>query len=844
MNGARGAGAGPAAARAVMAASGFAGLGWQVVWTQQGALWLGHESAAVLAVVTAFFGGLALGAGGLGARIERSARPARWYVACEVLIAAWGALLVLLLPGAGRWLGAVAGTDPSPAWQWALAFGGSFVLLLPATVAMGATLPAMQRLLADVRQLAPLYAANTAGAVLGVLGCAFVLVPQWGLSATALACAGLNLLCALAVRGWRGAARSVAPPVATSPLDPALLRLAWSGFLGIGFEVAVVRVLSQVCEDTVYTFALLLAVYLAGTALGAAAWRGLRSGRWPLAMALAAAAGAASLWAAEPLRQAFPSGVGMGAALAGEAALALLAFGLPAAVMGTLFARLAAEAGAQGIGLGRALAHNTLGAALAPLLVGVVALPALGAKAVLVGLALGYLLLLPRAAWSAPLALPAAALAAAALLLLPPLRFADVPEGGRLLRYDEGAFGAVSIVEDAEGVSRLYINNRQQEGSSATLTVDGRQALLPLLLHPAPRQALFLGLGTGVTASVAALDPQVSVTAVELLPEVIAAAPHFTQALGAPPLVLHAADARRWVRASHERFDLIVADNFHPARSGSGALYTVEHFRAVGDRLAEGGVFCQWLPLHQLDLATLQSIVAAFVTAFPQGQAVLASHSLATPVIGLVARQGGGGFDVAALERRRTTSPLDLAAFGLDDPFAVLGSVIAGPAALARFAAGAPVNTDDRPVVAYRAPRATYAPAEAPQQRLLDLLARWQARPDEVLAPGDADYAARLAAYWRARDRYLQAGRNVQPSADPRRMLAQVGAPLLGVLAESPDFRPAAEPLRRLAGALARSDPDAARTLLARLDELQRAGARCQAGTCASPMLHQTATLK
>ena len=71
------------------AASGFAGLGYQIVWTQQCALWLGHESAAVLAVVAAFFGGLALGALALGPRIERSPRPARWYAAAKRSIALW-----------------------------------------------------------------------------------------------------------------------------------------------------------------------------------------------------------------------------------------------------------------------------------------------------------------------------------------------------------------------------------------------------------------------------------------------------------------------------------------------------------------------------------------------------------------------------------------------------------------------------------------------------------------------------------------------------------------------------------------------------------------------------------
>src|SRR5262245_10958030 len=73
----------------LMAASGFAGLGYQIVWTQQASLWLGHESAAVLAVVAAFFGGLAVGALGLGSRVEKSSQPARWYAGSELVIALW-----------------------------------------------------------------------------------------------------------------------------------------------------------------------------------------------------------------------------------------------------------------------------------------------------------------------------------------------------------------------------------------------------------------------------------------------------------------------------------------------------------------------------------------------------------------------------------------------------------------------------------------------------------------------------------------------------------------------------------------------------------------------------------
>src|SRR5262249_11574243 len=154
-----------------------------------------------------------------------------------------------------------------------------------------------------------------------------------------------------------------------------------------------------------------------------------------------------------------------------------------------------------------------------------------------------------------------------------------------------------SVVEDADGVARLRINDRAQEGSSATARVDGRQAWLPLLLHPAPRRALFLGLGTGVTALSAAEDPTLDVDAVELLPEVIAASSRFTQTVAdgtaAARLHVHAGDARRYVRTSERAYDVIVSDNFHPARSGSGSLYTVEHFEAVRQRLEPRGVFCQ-----------------------------------------------------------------------------------------------------------------------------------------------------------------------------------------------------------------------------------------------------------
>jgi spermidine synthase len=842
-----------------MVASGFAGLAYQIVWTQQSTSWLGHESAAVLAVVAAFFGGLALGALTLGSRIDRSARPARWYAGCEIVIGLWSLTLAALLEPASSALLGLLGPQPSAMWHWFIAFFGTALLLLPATVAMGATLPAMERVFATTSSrsisISALYAANTAGAVVGVIAAAFWLVPQLGLTHSALACAVLNFACAAVALSLQtnGAERVPAGNEVARRPNHVLVLLAATGLLGIGYEVLVVRALSQVAENTVYTFALLLAVYLIGTALGAATygrWRasnahapsGVQSARnvspdatldraWtPLIQTLAATCllGTLLLAGADEIKNSLIAAFGpsVTSALAGEVAMAVIAFLLPTIVMGALFSHLCATARDGGISFGRAIGVNTLGAAIAPLLFGVVLLPLLGLKLALLLISAGYLLLAARAAWSRPVQWAMITVTVACVIWGPSLHNTHLPPGGRLVSYFEGVMASVSVIEDESGIATLHINNRQQEGSSATLLADARQALLPVLLHPNPKHALFLGLGTGLTSSSATLQPSLQVDVVELVPEVIAAAQHFESSYSqsADRSRMHAmsADARRFVRTSGQQYDVIVADNFHPARSGSASLYTVEHFEAVRQRLAEGGVFCQWLPLHQLDLDTLRSIVRSFLTVYPNGSAVLATLSLDTPTVGLIAHRDGELFNREQVRvHLSTASSYNVESFGITDDLALLGSFFAGPRSLATFAGAAPLNTDDRPIVAYRAPTITYSPVSTPRERLLELLSDAEISPNEILGGPSSDWDRRLAAYWTARNRFIEAGRNVRPTSDVRDMLAQVGGPLLEVLHISPDFRPAYDPLVRMAAALAGLDGAAARSLLSELQQVQ-----------------------
>jgi spermidine synthase len=840
--------------------SGFAGLGYEIVWTRMLAVSLGHEIVAVLGVISALFAGLALGSLVPGRPIAASARPALWYAGLELAIGAWALVLIPLSPLAGDLVPALVPVDAAPARQWLVAFALPFMLLLPATVAMGATLPALEAVLAPRLRsggaVGHVYAANTLGAVGGALATTFLLIPAFGLSATLASCAAVNLLCAFAM--WRcggaerGPAASAPNPVAATSLAPLFL----TGLLGIGYEVLTIRVVSQILENTIYTFAVLLAAYLLGTALGAALRNRLASAcsgkvgtGFPngtcaipkkgyggdalttalvLATSLSCVGGAVVLASSEAILAALQALVPrtMAGRLGAELGVAAAAFLPPTIAMGALFTQLAQNARDREGGLGTALAINTSGAALAPVVFGPLLMPLIGAKLGFALVAFLYLLALPNVRWPAVASAMLMSAATLALSLSPlSLRFVKTPPGGAMVWHRDGVMAGVSVIRDRAGELYLQVNNHFRMGGTAAIRSDYRQAHTPLLLHEHPKRALFLGLGTGATLSAAGDHPGLVSDGVELVPEVVESFPLFARSapqLGRnPALRIHVADGRRFVRAAGDRYDVIVADLYHPSVDGSGALYAREHFAAIRARLAEGGLFCQWLPLHQLDLATLRVIIRTFLAEFPNSTAYLAQFSVETPLIALVGAPTPKTYSAGWFGRRVEDGALAarLAALGLKDDIALFGLYLAGAKELHSFAGPGPLNSDDRPFVAAEAPRAAYAMTESPGARLVALLGALRPQPDDVLRGADADALRRLADYWRARDRFLAIGARTLEHGDPRNIIAEVAPRLVEVVAMSADFDAAYLPVLAMARQLALSDPPAARALLEALDK-------------------------
>ncbi len=794
------------AALVLFGLSGIAGLGYQVSWTRMFSVGLGHEMPGLLAVVTAFFAGLALGGLLCDRRVSRSAVPGRWYAVLELIIGGWAILLAFAAPWLNEQAALLIGPEPSPMRQWLVAFLLPLVALLPATAAMGGTLPAIDRLAARLAgrgtTLAGVYAANTLGAMLGILLTAMVLIPAIGLRGTVLGLAGLNIACGLAM--WLGPAADERsrPAVEHAFADPPsrgrlAAALAATGLLGLAYEVAGVRVIAQVLENTVYTYALTVAVYLGGTAIGAAAWH-----RWgehrrftgPAGfliggLAFAVATGTMLMLATEPVHAAVRSAltglIGRGpASLAGETAVAMMIFGPPTLLMGATFSHLVLAARRPEGGVGRAAAVNTLAAALAPALVGVLLIPTIGGRWTLALIALGYVALLPLVAGGgggglrrAHLLLPGLAVLLALMpidlsLVRPPHGMRFMPGGVR-----EGVMATVAVAEDDRGDRVLKVNNQFNMGGTRFSFGDRRQGHIPMLLHPDPRRVLLLGVGSGLTAGATTLHGDPEVTAVELVPEVVGFLPAFDPANRLADIDrVVVADARRFVRADEAAYDVIVADLFHPARDGAGALYTREHFAAIRDRLAEGGLFCQWLPLYQIDAPVLAMIVRSFRDVFPEADAWLGTYNPQTPILGLIGRRGpapaglpwslagvdpaadGGWLDALAARRGRALAA-ELEQLALTRPIDLVACRIAGPPQLAALAGDAPPNLDDRPRVIHAAPWYTYATSESGLRRTEELLAlpgREAFAAGGGMQPPEDAQQDRIARFMTARDRFLQ----------------------------------------------------------------------------------------
>jgi predicted membrane-bound spermidine synthase len=306
---------------ALFVGSGAAGLIYQVVWSRELVLVFGNTTQAVSTIVTAFMAGLGFGSLAGARWASRSARPLRLYGALELGVAVFAVLLPFALDDLAEvYRGAYPGLIDNTLALTAVRFALALAAVAPATFLMGATLPLLVRHLVRTldeagARLGELYAANTAGAVTGTVIAGFLLVEFLGLRLISYVAVALNLIAGsgalvlskVAMRAPAndhpaGVPDGDDPVPASSAVDggsePAgegdtgdddrlgaeagrrlaprwaiLLATSVSGFVSLALEVLWTRMLSEGTGSSIYIFTTILAIFLAGIAIGSAAYR-------------------------------------------------------------------------------------------------------------------------------------------------------------------------------------------------------------------------------------------------------------------------------------------------------------------------------------------------------------------------------------------------------------------------------------------------------------------------------------------------------------------------------------------------------------------------------------------
>ena len=653
----------------LFAGSGCAALIYEIVWYQLLQFVIGSTSVSLGVLLATFMGGLCLGSIALPRYLAaRKYHPLRVYAVLELGVGVFGILVYFGMPLAGDLYISAVGHGMSAILFRALICA---LCLIPPTLLMGASLPAASRWIETtpwgVSWMGLLYAGNTLGAVFGCLLAGFYLLRVFDMATATFVAAAVNAVVALAgfamathapnpnrADAYEALQERAAPPAAWTIYTA----IALSGATALGAEVIWTRLLGLLLGATVYTFSIILAVFLIGLGAGsgAGAWYS-RTTRPRAALGycqLFLVAGIA--WTAFMLAKSLPHwpinpmlSTSPWVVFQLDLARAIWAI-LPATLLwGASFplalAGVAAREDDAGRLVGKIYAANTAGAIAGALAFSLILIPWIGAQQsqrvlIAISMASALVVLVPVIGASRSklgTALLAAAMAASCFLVV---SVAKVP--GALIAYGRRIMSSEShseILYTGEGINSSIAISRWDDGAiqfhvsgkveASTEPYDMRlQRLLghmPALLNTNPQSVLVVGFGAGVTSGSFVVHPTIQrIVICEIEPLIPPVATRYFAAqnynvLHDPRTEMVYDDARHFVVTTPEKFDIITSDPIHPWVKGSASLYTKEYFEMVKNHLKPGGIVTQWVPLYESDEDAVKSEIATFFDVFPYG---------------------------------------------------------------------------------------------------------------------------------------------------------------------------------------------------------------------------------
>jgi spermidine synthase len=658
---------------ALFAGSGCAALIYELVWYQELQLAIGSQSVCLGFLLATFMGGLCLGSLALPRYAAASDHhPLRVYAALEAATGVLGLLVLFGMPWAERAFFAASSSGlPGMLLRGLLCA----VCLLPPTILMGASLPALVRWVESspegVAWWGLLYGGNIAGAVVGCLAAGFYFLRVYDMAVTTWVAVTINFVVAAA--SWMMAAHSSGtvpqpPNAARKPAPRQLLSIyisiALSGATALGAEVVWTRQFGMLLGATVYAFSLILATFLVGLGLGSA-WGAALGKRvnarlalgWSQFLLVAGIAWTAWMiadslpyWPVNPLLTTSPwftfqmDWVRCLWAILPVAVIWGASFPLALAAA----AENAAPSGARepldpGAVVGQVYAANTLGGIVGALAISLWLVPAIGTlncQRLLIALsALSGMVILGPAIFQ-PKRWTLAAGLAASLALAALLAFKMDPIPGELIAYGrrmaisagsshlvtsvEGRNSSIAITQWNDGATEVDVNGHVEATTEPyDMKLQRMVGHLPALLHPNPRSVLGIGFGAGVSAGTFTRYPGIQkITICEIEPMIPPTSTrYFADAdydvKDNPRTHIVFDDARHFMLTTHEHFDVIASDPLDVFVKGTAAIYSREYFQSVREHLNPGGMFTLYVPLYESDTLTVRSELATFFDVFP-----------------------------------------------------------------------------------------------------------------------------------------------------------------------------------------------------------------------------------
>jgi spermidine synthase len=710
--------------------SGFSALIYQLIWVRLLGLVFGVSSLAVATVVAVFLLGLGLGSYFFGRWSERTRNPLRIYLYVELGIAALS-------------IASYAVIEHLPVYRYLyeyaynhLDFYGmsvvrlclSVAVLLPPVLLIGGTMPLISKYFLTAPStlgsgFSKVYYLNTLGAFAGALLTGFVLVRYLGVFMTLCVAVAGNLAVAVIIgAGKSDSAPAPAPAEKTAPYSHMLWVLFLTGFISLSYEILWARILSTYGLSTSQAFALIVAGFLLGFAVGS--WLVSRTidrrsdleSLFGQVCVLTALSGALVLY----LFQRFEAATAILASvlpidpMTANLALAFLVSFIPAVFMGILFPLglkiYAHDIHRIGIKAGNVFFSNTAGCVLGTLLTGFVLIPFVGmwnTTLILVNLSLliSLFLLLRRptrsnASWASLLVV---GVLANALVFSDSKTFHLELKGFDVIYYAEGLSGTVTAIEN-DGYRGLFVDGQNVSGTDPVLVADSKMlAHLPLLLADDPQAALTVGFGTGTTSGSMLLH-DVSVDAVEIEEKIIEAAPLFSgvnrESYADPDLNIVLDDARSYIDFADRKFDAIATDVTNLKYKRNPYLYTRGYFRIMKGALSENGVAAAWLPLGGLSFEDLRILIATFDRVYPH-TTVWYFTQYPTHFIVVIGTPEPLSVDLGELAQRIEKVEADLRTIRVDNVYEVAAMLLLGEQDVDDLVAGAPIHTDDRPILEF-----------------------------------------------------------------------------------------------------------------------------------------------